>query len=174
MSVIAWDGNCIAADKRIVNEYTVFTGNKLVEVMRESTRYIVGWVGMRSQGLLLLQWFQQGEHIEDWPKCQTKEEWTRFVVLNTRERQIYSYEYYPSALPLSPENKFMAWGSGGEFAIGAMAMGASAVEAVEIASRFSRECGNGVDVFEVNKEIHNGSSFKCDFFHKGPSPYTGY
>ena len=44
---------------------------------------------------------------------------------------------------------FAAFGCGGDIAIGAMAAGASAEEAVEIANIHHVECGLGVDVFKL-------------------------
>jgi hypothetical protein len=41
----------------------------------------------------------------------------------------------------------MAWGIGCDFALGAMAMGADAVQAVEITNKFSIHCGMGVDSY---------------------------
>jgi len=42
-------------------------------------------------------------------------------------------------------DSYMAWGSGSDFARAAMAMGAKAEQAVRVASRFSIDCGLGVD-----------------------------
>jgi ATP-dependent protease HslVU (ClpYQ) peptidase subunit len=47
------------------------------------------------------------------------------------------------------EDPFMAWGSGRDFALGAMAMGATAREAVAVACRFNVYCGNGIDAFDL-------------------------
>lgn len=43
----------------------------------------------------------------------------------------------------------MAWGSGRDYAMGAMARGANAKEAAEIAMRFDNGCGMGIDVVSV-------------------------
>lgn len=45
-------------------------------------------------------------------------------------------------------DRFMAWGSGRDFAMGAMEMGASAYRAVEVAIRHSTGCGYGIDLFD--------------------------
>ena len=150
MSIIAWDGTCIAADRRSSNNDFGFVGGKLIEVVRGHVRFIVGWTGICENGLALLRWFEQGERETDWPKCQTKEDWCRLIILNMNHNQIVTYEQHPIAQPLHPENKFMAWGAGRDFALGAMAAGKTAIEAVEIASQFCNSCGNGVDVFRVD------------------------
>lgn len=53
------------------------------------------------------------------------------------------YEREPH--PFEIEEPFYAFGSGMDIAIGALAMGANAIKAVEIASRYSSHCGNGID-----------------------------
>ena len=45
-----------------------------------------------------------------------------------------------------------AIGQGSHFAYGAMAMGASAEQAVEVANKFSIYCGIGVDTYTLVKE----------------------
>lgn len=44
-------------------------------------------------------------------------------------------EYGVDLMPYPMTSPFMAWGSGAEFALGAMAMGATAVEAVKVAAK---------------------------------------
>jgi ATP-dependent protease HslVU (ClpYQ) peptidase subunit len=55
--------------------------------------------------------------------------------------------FYFEQLPFKQiiEEKFAAWGSGRDFALGALAKGADAIEAVRIASRFCTSCGMGID-----------------------------
>jgi hypothetical protein len=47
--------------------------------------------------------------------------------------------------------KFSAWGSGSEFAIGAMEMGATAIQAVQATSKHCVSCGFGVDFFDTRE-----------------------
>ena len=140
MSVIAWDGKTIAADRQMISGDKRATCCKLV---RLPSGVIVGWTGTAECGLVLLDWFN-GKR--EWPKFQEdKERWTRLVVVD--DKGVGFYEQEPVRIPVL--DKFMAWGSGCDFAMGALAMGATAERAVEIANLFCTTCGMGVDVFET-------------------------
>ena len=141
MTVIAYDGKTVAADKQCVNGSTKSTTTKLI---RLDSGMIVGMTGTLSSGLLVLDWLNG--KLSEWPKCQEdKDRWAMVIVI--KDGVVKVYEQNPA--PVLIKDEFMAWGSGGDFAIGAMAMGATAKESVEIANRFSTDCGMGIDVFEV-------------------------
>lgn len=53
------------------------------------------------------------------------------------------------------ENEYFAEGGALSFLLGAMAYGASAVEAVKLACNHCDGCGHGVDVIDVRKELNN-------------------
>jgi len=56
-------------------------------------------------------------------------------------------------------NSFMAWGSGRDYAMGAMEMGADARRAVEVTNVHSTDCGFGVEAYDLemtfNKSLHD-------------------
>ena len=43
----------------------------------------------------------------------------------------------------------MVWGDGQEVAMGALAMGADAIKAVEITSKYCDSCGCGIDAYNL-------------------------
>jgi ATP-dependent protease HslVU (ClpYQ) peptidase subunit len=67
------------------------------------------------------------------------------------------YLYGPSGARYAITDEFYAIGSGGPYAMGAMAMGATPEEAVAIASRFDPGTGGDVETF-VLKAARNGSN----------------
>ena len=144
MSVIAWDRKTLAADKQGTRGDIA---ERLTKIVKINTGEVVAWCGGNDQGLLLLQWYKDGAKPETWPKFQEGENWSRMVIVKPGGI-VGTYEKQPVMQPCE-EEPFMAWGSGAELAIGAMAMGASARQAVEIAGRFSASCGLGVDAFDV-------------------------
>jgi hypothetical protein len=95
------------------------------------------------------------------PEFQKTDDWTRLIVVKvgnivqcdacfgvgSRSTSVFFFERVP--YPLIPDSLCCAWGSGAEYAMAAMAMGADARKAVEIAGRFSITCGLGVDAFDV-------------------------
>ena len=155
MSVVAWDGKIIAADKLCVSADMRSTTTKIVRLPRESQKQLAGgpdlkevvlaWVGEQGGGLALLDWYKSGCNPADWPAAQRTADWTRLLVAD--KDGVVFYEREPRAQKV--EEPFMAWGSGRDFAMGAMAMGADARQAVEVASRFSTNCGGGVDWYDL-------------------------
>ena len=143
MSVVVWDGESVAADKAAISSDMRARTTKL---WRIETGEILAWTGTQDCGLLLAQWYKNGAHAAQWPMFQSdKELWTRLIVVSCQG--VKYYEIQPVAQMV--EDPYMAWGSGRDYAMGALAMGASAVQAVEIASRFCVTCGGGVDVMPV-------------------------
>lgn len=58
---------------------------------------------------------------------------------------------WPYLRPVKINEDFAAVGSGSEFALGALAMGATAKRAVEIASRFDQATGKGINAVRIVK-----------------------
>jgi 20S proteasome alpha/beta subunit len=139
VTVLVWDGVTLAADKRAVSSGLFFTVTKI----RKINDCLVGISDTYSCGLLMMKWFEGGAEMEKYPKPQEdKDRWSAMVVI-TPERKIIKYEQDPIGFEI--EEKKFAFGSGRDYALGAMEMGADAVRAVEIASKFESGCGNGID-----------------------------
>lgn len=143
MSVIAWDGRTIAADCQ-------GTGSdmrvRLSKMRRLDDGTILAWTGEQGPGLAMARWYENGAKPEQWPASQNKDDWSRLIVLPLNGKP-YSYERYPEQIEFFDD--LQAWGAGRDFALGAMAMGADARKAVEVASRFSAVCGFGVEAYDV-------------------------
>jgi len=143
MTVIAWDGKIIAADKQashcgLKREVTkLFISTKGNEVLGFSQDY--------ENGLGLIEWYNEGAVRRDWPAWQTETSWGRLVVAG--HKYLFCYEQLPFKQLYSVDPT--AFGSGRDFALGAMAAGADAIRAVEIACRFSDSCGMGIDAYDL-------------------------
>lgn len=106
MTVIAWDGKTIAADKRGVTAGLCITTTKL---RRLNTGEILAWTGDQDSGEMVAAWYAAGGNPMEWPACQQKEEtWSRLIVA-TKETVKY-FERQPIAITV--EDPFAAWGSG--------------------------------------------------------------
>lgn len=140
MSVVAWDGKSIAADKQGTLAGMRFTATKLKRL--KGGAVVAGTADFGAFGMMV-RWFEQGADAASYPKCQEdKEDWARLIVA-WPHGLVEVYERQPVAYKV--EDPFMAWGSGRDYAMGAMARGATAREAVEIAMRFDHHCGMGID-----------------------------
>jgi hypothetical protein len=140
MSVIAWDGKVLAADKRALSGTLIRTTTKIFA----SERALMAYAGDSDAGEEIMAWFTSGRKPEHFPSSQRdKDTWAGFlVVFNTGD--IWKYERTPYPIKFPPQQ--FAIGSGRDFAMAAMYCGKSAPEAVEVACVFDSGCGNGVDV----------------------------
>lgn len=145
MSVVAWDGTTIAADRQATCHDMRRQTVKLVRGYDK--RIVFSWTGTESLGRMLMKWYEDGRDPAKWPAAQATSDWTRLLV--ARKQYIEEFEQQPT--PTIHRTTFAAWGSGRDFAMGALAMGASARHAVVIASRYNVTCGMGITVKRLCK-----------------------
>lgn len=137
MTTIAWDGKRLATDSRIC------TGSDTIVAERAKKLFKVGkvWIafaGNSQNCALALEWFKSGMP-EVKPTLADN-----FSAFAWDGRQLLRYE---CALTPMPQNvKIAAGGSGIELALGALAAGATAAEAVRIAARFDPFTNSRVQV----------------------------
>ncbi len=146
MSVIVWDGNILAADCQMVNGNLRSMTSK-IRPLHDEHNTVLAWVGSQEGGLSLAAWYEAGHRAADWPTSQLdKEDWTRLVVATLKGT--WFYEHLPIAQPV--RGKHAAWGSGRDFAMAALMLGANAVKAVEVTNQLCIDCGFGVEWFMVS------------------------
>jgi hypothetical protein len=139
MSVIAWDGQRLAADKRLSCNGAILTTTKIFKV-RDC---LVGYVGNADAGEELLAWFCEGADPSTFPEAQRGDECAAELLVIRPDHTITTYERTPH--PITYEDAQFAIGSGRDYALAAMHLGKTARQAVEVACLFCSECGNGVD-----------------------------
>ena len=140
MSTIAWDGKALAVDRQGNN-----SGQRILcDKHRVSDGVVVAWTGEQERGLLLAEWYFNGADPEDWPDFQTEgKDFTRLIVFSGGK--VVEYESLPVAQEV--QDNFAAWGSGRDFALGAMALGSDAKGAIGVASTLDLYTGMGVVCF---------------------------
>lgn len=144
MSVVVWDGKQIAADRQgTVNEMRT----QMEKVHRADDGSVLAFTGNAGYGLQLCAWYNAGARADNWPAFQGTDDWCRLIV--AKPGLCVHYETQPIPMPVLDD--FAAWGCGRDFAMGALAAGATAKEAVEAASRFNVHCGMGVTVMEPQR-----------------------
>lgn len=144
MTVIAYDGKTISADKRATNGGLCRTVTKLYRLTDGS---VAAFAGGLANGTEMKAWLEAGADPEKFPESQkSKDDWNTFI--HHKNGLLMVYETSPQ--PLLFEDRLFASGSGRDFALAAMHCGRSTAEAVEIASLFENGCGNGVDTLEIN------------------------
>lgn len=162
MSVVAWDGKTLAADCAGTESYMTRISRKMRVICcgerveqddatgrlnmhiqdREGPKVVLSAVGDAEAGMVLMDWYEAGAEVKDWPSFQEdRDNFTRLIVATCWG--VFQYDQLPIAQPVT--DPFMAWGSGRDFAMGALARGANARDAVLVTNRFSTVCGHGVD-----------------------------
>lgn len=148
MTIIAYDGKSIAVDSIACSVDMKSLSRKYVHYPRQGdqpeTLYL--WHGSHDLGIRLASWHRDGALITDWPTRQYTDDWAGLiVVLFTQSHQLLDiFEYEREPFRERVYAPFLAWGSGASFAMGAMAAGANAKRAAEIACELCTTCGGPV------------------------------
>lgn len=141
MTVIAWDGKTLAADRQSTCGEIRLIKTKL---RRLDNGLVAATAGDSDSGLVLLEWLENGSDPDKWPAFQNTADWVILIVW--KNGKVYAYNQ--RCVPMLVEDPYMAWGSGSAFALGALAMGATAAQAVEAANKHCTSCGFGFDSVE--------------------------
>lgn len=142
MTIIAWDGKTLAADKAATNCGYLRTVTKIYRVPSG----LVGFAGDGSRAFALLQWFRDGCDPAKYPAFQASDDAVGCLHIGLDGRAS-GYSHTP--FPEFHEDRFDAIGSGRDYALAAMYLGHSAERAVEVAVALDNGCGNGIDTLEL-------------------------
>lgn len=145
MTVIAWDGKTLAADRWCVDSVTglkrLLLGPK---IMRVNDEELIAATGSGRAGLLLKGWYRAGADAGAFPRVEQAAETDLYVF---RLDRVMVYQNTPEPMLLQPGQH--AAGCGGAYALGAMMAGADAVRAVEIACALDVACGGDIDTLTL-------------------------
>lgn len=145
MSTVAWDGKMLAADKQSTSSGTIGSCCKIYKLVNGD---VIAFTGSISGGMFLKKWYEDGADPKTYPEFQSNpDKWGSLIILKA-SGEIVHYEEYPVEIPVL--GKFWAWGSGRDNALGAMAFGANAAEAILIAAQQDSGTGGGVDCFSID------------------------
>lgn len=143
MTVIAWDGKTLAADRRMCVGNTIKSTTKI----RRRGGELLAIAGNLSIGMELLAWYEEGAEPAKWPASNRDLDKGASLMVVRPDMTVWRYESTPYAFKI--EGAFCAFGCGEESAMVAMACGLTAKDAVEMTARFNTGCGNGVDTLEL-------------------------
>lgn len=144
MSVIAWDGKTVAADRQGTRHDTVVVEPKLFQ----SCGYVIGFTGTIETGVARKIWFERGADVDDWPEWMDQGDWDGSILLLFASNGAWVIEQHPVWQKVHEPPR--AWGAARDIASAALALGESPQRAVELSCELSIYCGKGVDVFEVS------------------------
>ena len=141
MTVVAFDGQSLAGDRLAAAGGTPLPRTRKVFWLRapNGKQALVGFSGGSSYTNAYLNWMNGGPA----PVSGPDEKWS--ILLIEHPRLVWYRSDSANRWDLFGATKW-AIGSGADYALGAMAAGKTAADAVRIASRLDVGCGLGVDV----------------------------
>lgn len=137
MTVIAFDGKTMAADKQGESGYIKTVRTKI----RRLNGCLIGGAGTRHVVESVIAWLIAGAKPEQFPEPATKGE--ADILMVKPDGSIYLIQSGPHFTQL--ENRFFAIGCGADAAMAAMHLGYDAKHAVEVACIVNTGCGGGID-----------------------------
>lgn len=158
MTVIAWDGTTLAADRLVCHAYLKYASTKVFAVNGPRGRALVGFAGSGSRVGAMLDWYMSGADPATYPKRDAEDNSVMVCVERFQEpigapridggpymtgTRLRRYEGTGYAYPI--ESPLYADGSGQDVALAAMHCGRDAVQACELAGELLASCGLGVD-----------------------------
>ena len=144
MTVIVWDGSILAADRQSTNNGM----KRAVTKIKKIGDSLYGISGSFDRGITVLRWVEEGKDPDTWPEFQREAEDYCYLVEIAPGGILYKYEREP--FPMCIEEVQYAQGCGRDYAMGALFMGANAVEAVKAACEFDANCGMGIDILALD------------------------
>lgn len=141
MTVIAWDGETLAADKRATSGGGIA---RTVTKIKRSRDALLAITGDWDVACELRAWWERGAKPDDFPPAARQNSASLMVF---RRGSIESYGTAPHPMPI--EETQCAFGSGRDYAEAVMYLGHGARKAVEVACVFQTDCGNGIDILEL-------------------------
>lgn len=149
MTTIAWDGRTLAGDAMTTWGGTPMRAcvPKVHKVTAPNGRKaLVGFSGSLAYGNAYLAWLNGGDKPD--PKVPESTGWT--VIMVDDEGGIWQRSDTSDAWTLLGRRVNWACGSGADYALGAMAAGATAEQAVKIASNLDTNTGFGVHAVRLS------------------------
>lgn len=140
MTVIAWDGRTLAADRRMTSGWSVV--GQVTKIFKCGD-VLLALSGNYSHALAIKGWYLGGAERASFPP-HTGDCAGRLLVIH-RSGRICEYDGTPDQQEYYALYNGVATGSGSNEALVAMYCGKTAREAVEIAGLFDVSCGNGID-----------------------------
>lgn len=141
MTVIAWDGRTLAADKRATSGGGI---GRTVTKIASHGGALLAMTGSWDVAAELREWWKAGAVPDAFP-AKARDDVATLIVI--REGAVFTYASGP--YPMTIEAQKCAFGSGRDFAEAAMYLGKNASDAVAVACVFQTDCGNGIDTLEL-------------------------
>ena len=163
MTVLAVRDGIIASDSRVTVDSDaggsrMFFCRKLY--LLKEMGVVIGVAGEGFAALRFVEWYQtipmrkKGRKKRDADLINGDADFTALVLHKDGKLEEYDRWLIPEEVPVrSVAQPFYAVGSGCKVALGAMSMGASAAQAVEVACRWDPYCAPPIVTFDISKDL---------------------
>lgn len=142
MTTVAWDGHTMAADTLLAASNV--RDGAFTKIVKRKDGALCGCAGAAAKAYGFHKWFLAGEKREH--PCIGEEGFNALVVRPDKQLMLYDqvgrFEF---------KSKYTAIGTGFEIALGAMAVGGSAADAVSAAMEHDSNTGGSIQVMEPGK-----------------------
>ena len=142
MTVIAWEGKTLAADRQATTGST----KQSVKKIYATGGKLLGLTGDISVGMEMIDWYTAGADPKLYPQSNRNPSEGCSLIVVSPSGRVEKYESTPHAFEI--QGPFAAFGNGADAALAVMHMGGTAARAVEIASQVCSGCGCGLDALE--------------------------
>lgn len=151
MTVIVFDGNTLAVDRSAVSGGVMHTIDKSARIIGRAL--VMAGTGDAAKVQLMMKWYlsERDMHGRKIPDEMVGGMTQAELILCHRihnETRIARYDGSPT--PIDHGCVQCAFGEGRDFAYGALEMGASALQAAQIACKYSPYCGGGIDLYRYD------------------------
>lgn len=145
MTTIAWDGKTLAADRQTSYGTTPMPSTKIEKIKWKGKEALIGSAGRCEDCDNVIDWIKTGKNK---PEIDDDNRDFSIIVVTKDDGVLYAAQslYFHKV----GHNQW-AIGSGGDYALGAMKFGATAAQAIEIASQLDTQTGLGVDTLTFGK-----------------------
>ena len=152
MTVIAYDGLYVAADRMISNESGMQGINRKLWVYKGE---VLATTGAADHGEALIVWYKDGKDPAAFPHAKDGDK-DAYLYVFKHQFPIMCFQTWPTPIifPMSE----LAAGSGSEIARTAMHLGRDAREAAKIACELNVYCGMGIEYVDLSELAATGTA----------------
>ena len=147
MTVIAWDGEVLATDTQCTLGNAKYQSPKAWYESVGGSACIITGVGALKNIHRHKEWVIKNDPSIEFPYRELETHYYQFILVT--KNGLLRYEGTP--YPIEHGVNACAFGEASDFAYGALAMGATAVEAVQVAIKYSHQCGGNVESYSLLK-----------------------
>lgn len=154
MTILAYRNGILASDSLANVRGTRISAVR--KIGRDPDGAIFGATGGVADCHAFLRWCQAGRPDDAMPKL-VEDHFSGLLI----EKDGTVKEYAPNLNWATHDAPFFGWGPGGDIAIGAMAFGATAIEAVNIAIEYEGSCHGPVQIERLDIALPEAATSSC-------------